>query len=123
MSHRRAGLLYVLGHLGAHVAPWKTSVSDPDVALAPGESVLADESLALSAWMELLQNLENTPLLPIRSLADMLPIMLPHWSKKAEWRDLIALVDEAVGKRVGRHAIAAYARDRAMKLLDSGTMP
>ena len=119
-SHRRAGLLYVLGHLGAHVAPWKTSVSDPDVVLAADESVLADESLALSAWMELLHNLENTPLLPIRSLADILLIMLPHWSKKAEWRDLVTLVDEAVGKRVGRHAIAAYARDRAIKLLEAG---
>ena len=138
-SHRRAGLLNAIGHLGLHPALWKTSVSDlineahvlsqreqkvdlPN-AIDPSlwdESVLADASQTLSAWTELMQNIEKTPLLPIQSLADNLQMLFPLWSTKAEWRDLLDLADEALGERVGKHTVAARARDRAIKLLDAG---
>ena len=138
-SHRRAGLLLAIGHLGLHPALWKTSVFDsineaqalsqrdqnadlpsPIDASLWDDSVFADASQTLSAWTELMQNLEKTPLLPIQSLADNLQMLFPLWSNKAEWRVLLDLADEAVGERVGKHTIAARARDRAINLLDAG---
>ena len=138
-SHRRAGLLLAIGYLGLHPALWKTSVLDsineaqalsqrdqnadlpsPIDASLWDDSVFADASQTLSAWTELMQNLEKTPLLPIQSLADNLQMLFPLWSNKAEWRVLLDLADEAVGERVGKHTIAARARDRAINLLDAG---
>ena len=104
-SHRRAGLLHAIGHLGLHPALWKTSVLDSinearalsqrdqnaDVPNLPNltdislwdDSVFADASQTLSAWTELMQNLEKTPLLPIQSLADNLQMLVPLWSNKS----------------------------------------
>ena len=135
--HRRASLLYAIGHLGLHPALWESdfpalsgeacghehedqAVELPDVAdiLVPDDFVFADISQTLSAWTELMENLEETPLFPIQTLADILQFLVPLWSKRAEWRKLLDLADEAVGKRSGRHALAARARDRAVRFLE-----
>ena len=81
---------------------------------------MADEPLALSSWTETMRNLEQTPLLPIESIANLLQMMDPLWSKKPEWRELLNLADEAIAKREGRHAIGNRARDRALKLSEDG---
>ena len=137
--HRRASLLYAIGHLGLHPALWEADFQDfsseahrpdhqdqgvelPDVTVVslPDDFVFADVSRTLSAWTELMENLEETPLFPIESLADILQLFIPLWSSQTEWRQLLDLVDKAVGERSGKHAVAARARDRAMKLLRAG---
>ena len=137
--HRRASLLYEIGHLGLHPALWEANFEDlsseahrpdhqaqgvelPDPAgvSLPDDFVFADVSRALSAWTELMENLEETPLFPIQSLADILQLLVPLWSNQAKWRELLDLVDHAVSERVGKHALAARARDRAMKLMRDG---
>ncbi len=137
--HRRASLLYTFGFLGlhpalaeadfrnwsheAHVLEHRDQGGDPsvlsDVAL-PVDVVFTDVSRALSAWTELMENLEETPLFPIQSLAGLLQMLVPLWSSHAQWRELLDLVDEAVGQRSGKNALAARARDRSMKLLRAG---
>ena len=82
--------------------------------------MLADLSRTLSAWTELLDNLEETPLFPIESVADTLQLLVPLWSRQAEWRKLLDLADEVVGERSGKHILAARARDRAIRLLRAG---
>ena len=137
--HRRASLLDVIGHLGLHPAVWETDfpasgvetdafddqdqgVELPSVAETslPDDFVLADLSRTLSAWTELMDNLEETPLFPIESLAGVLQLLVPLWTTRAEWRQLLDRVDEAVGERSGQHVVAARARDRAVTLLRSG---
>ena len=134
--HRRASLLYAIGLFGLHPALWEADVQDfsdeaserdhqsqgvelPDPAdiSLPDDFVFADISQTLSAWTEVMENLEETPLFPIQSLADILQLLVPLWSSQPEWRKLLDLVDEAVGQRSGKHSIAARARDRAIKLL------
>ena len=137
--HRRASLLDALGHLGlhpvlteadmqdegdeAHVPEHQNRVDEPfalaDVSL-PDDLALTDASQTLSAWTELIENLEETPLFPIQSLADILQLLVPLWSKHPEWRELLDLVDVAVGERLGKSALGARARDRAMKLFRAG---
>ena len=134
--HRRASLLDAIGHLGLHPALWEANfpasspdaytrddhdqgVELPNVAETPlpDDFVLADLSRTLSAWKELMENLEETPLFPIESVADILQLLVPLWSRQAEWRKLLDLADDIVGKRSGKHFLAARARDRAMRLL------
>ena len=137
--HRRASLLDTLGFLGlhpalteadfrdwsdeAHVLEHRDQGGDPsvlsDVSLS-SDVVLTDVSRALSAWTELMENLEETPLFPIQSMADLLQMLVPLWSSHAQWRELLDLVDEAVGERSGKNALAARARDRSMTLLRAG---
>ena len=134
--HRRASLLFTLGYLGIHPAVSEAEIQDlsveastpklqdednappslSDVSMPEGLP-LADAALALSAWAELMDNLEETPLFPIQTLADILQLLVPLWSNLTEWRELLDLVDAAVVEREGRHAVAARARDRAIKLL------
>ena len=137
--HRRASLLDAIGYLGLHPALWDTNFPAsspesytrdhqdqafelPDVAEPelPEDFVLADLSRTLSAWTELLDNLEETPLFPIESVADTLQLLVPLWSRQAEWRKLLDLADEVVGERSGKHILAARARDRAIRLLRAG---
>ena len=137
--HRRASLLFSLGHLGLHPALQEEDVEEPteqsremarrvqndnndglvEITLPP-DLVLIDPESTLSAWMELVENLDTTPLFPIHSMADLLQLLVPLWSTDAEWRRLLDLVDHAVEVRSGKSAVAARARDRAMKLLDAG---
>ena len=139
MPHRRASLLFALGHLGLHPKPTEATIqhlSDEAQVLkheqrsgqpfssadVPLPDMLTDVSLTLSAWTELMGNLEETPLFPVQSLADLLhlPQLLSLWSNHAEWRELLDRVDEVIGERSGKSALAARARDRAMMLLQAG---
>ena len=140
--HRRANLLYAIGYFGLHPALWEADFKDfsvkahapdhqdqgvelpnlADISLAD-DFAIADVSRALSAWTELLENLKETPLFPIHSLADILQLLVPLWSGQAEWRKLLDMADEAVGERSGKHTLAARARDRAIKLLRAGAKP
>ena len=90
-----------------------------DISLPDGH-LFADVSLAFSAWSEIISNLQETPLFPIESMADILQLLVPLWSRQAEWRELVDRVDAALGERFGRYAIAARARDRAVTLLEAG---
>lgn len=137
--HRRANLLFTIGYLGIHpqlneadiqgftgeysVLDYQDQESGPfaqaDYSF-PDDAVFVDAPQTLSSWAELMANMEQTPLFPIESLADIFQLLVPLWSKQTEWRELLDLVDEALGKRVGRHAVGARARDRAMKLLNAG---
>lgn len=134
--HRRASLLFALGHLGLHPAPSVTNfqvsndegrplehrgrgrkpLTPADVSL-PDDLVLTDVSRTLLAWTELMNNLEETPLFPIHNLADQLQMLVPLWSTQSQWRELLDLVDGAVGARQGKNALAALARGRAIRLL------
>ena len=137
--HRYASFLYAIGHLGLHPALWKPEYQDvseeiyladqqdlniqlpnPSETSLPDDSVLADASLTLSAWTDIVDNLEKTPLFPIETFADILQLLVPLWSRQTEWRDLLDRIDEALAERSGRHTIGARARDRAMTLLNSG---
>ena len=137
--HRRASLLFTLGHLGVHPTLTEADIHDlsdeSQILEGPAEnndpSTLADTSsmradqaltnapLALSAWTKLMDNIDETPLFSIQELADILQLLVPLWSDQAEWRELLDRVDEAVGKRSGQVAIVARARDRALKLLQA----
>ena len=92
-----------------------------DVSL-PDNLALTDASQTLSAWTELIEDLEETPLFPIQSLADILQLLVPLWSNHPEWRELLDLVDVAVGERLGKSALGARARDRAMRLFGQGVV-
>ena len=134
--HRRASLLDAIGHLGLYPALWDANFPAfdpeeytrddqnqafdlPDVAepTLPEYFVLADLSQTLSAWTELMDNLAETPLYPIESVVDTLQLLVPLWSRKAKWRNLLDQADEVVGERSGKHILAGRARDRAVKLL------
>ena len=135
--HRRASLLYAIGLFGLHPPLWEAGtpvingeedkdqyldraveLPDLDSISLPDNFVLAEESQTLSAWTELMEGLQETPLFPVQSLADILQLLVPLWSKHEEWRKLLDLADEAVGIRSGKHVLAARARDRAVKLLN-----
>ena len=64
-----------------------------------------------------MEDLDKTPNLPIHNMAEILQLLVPLWSTQPKWRELLDLVDNAVGKREGKNALAARARDRAIKLL------
>ena len=137
--HRRASLLYSLGFLGLHPTLTDEQLPDAsvcdvgsdDIAAAPPPWALLDVTLpqdyvcrdapgALSAWTELVENLENTPLFPLQTLAALLQLLLPLWSTQPEWRRLVDLIDDEIGAREGRHAVAKRARVRAMALMNDG---
>ncbi len=133
--HRRAWLLLTLGHLGLHPVLSDTNFQglghEPPVLLSRDEVAkadielsedldLTDESRTLSAWTELVDSLEEIPLFPIQTLADLIQLLVPLWSRQAEWRKLLDRVDEAVSERIGKHTLATRARDRAMKLFRRG---
>ena len=137
--HRRASLQFTLGCLGLH--PVLTDRDVPDLPMRAGDNEAIDEeplistrldcehleefsftddSCTHSAWTELVEGLEETPLFPLRTLGDMLQFALPLWRTRDEWRSLVDLVDEAISIRSGKDVVAARARDRAMALLSNG---
>ena len=137
--HKRASLLSALGFLGLHPVvsddqlPDGPSYGDIDPVPPPWAPLDATLSLpadfecrdaprALSAWTELVEGLEETPLFPLKSLAYMLQLLLPLWSTQAEWRRLLDLVDDEIGTREGNSAVAERARDRAMALMNAGRL-
>ena len=136
MPHGQAALLFTLGHLGTHPTiaqgdiqtpreearipePWELYDEQTDslnVSMRD-DIVFTDAPRTLSAWTQLMDNLDNTPLFPIQGLGDILQLFVPLWSDQPEWRELLDRVDEALGERLGKHALATRAKDRAMKLL------
>ena len=137
--HRRASLLYSLGFLGIHEALRDDQLPDAPVCDAgsagidsiappwaslestlPGDYVFRDASRTLSAWTELVENLDETPLFPLEALAELLQLLLPLWSTQPEWRRLVDLVDDEIGSREGRSAVAERARVRSMALMNEG---
>ena len=118
--HRRANLLYAIGLLGLHPALWESDVQNfikesygqdqrnlgdelPDLAdiSLPDGHFFADASLAFSAWSEIISNLKETPLFPVESLADILQLLVPLWSRQAEWKELLDRVDAALNQSQG----------------------
>ena len=137
--HRRASLLYSLGFLGIHEALRDEQLPDAPVCDAgsagidsiappwaslestlPEDYVFRDASRTLSAWTELVENLDETPLFPLEALAELLQLLLPLWSTQPEWRRLVDLVDDEIGSREGRSAVAERARVRSVALMNEG---
>ena len=137
--HRRASLLYSLGFLGLHPALSDEQLPDPPVcgtgsedidtvappwalldSTLPEDYVCRDAPRTLSAWTELVENLDETPLFPLETLAAMLQLLLPLWSTQPEWRRLLDLVDDEIGSREGRNAVAERARARSKALMNEG---
>ena len=137
--NRRASLLFVLGYLGLH--PTLTQEGLPRVPTEPPErggwdrntpptttpadvmtpnDVLGDVPLIMSAWTQLAEGLEQTPLFPVHSLSEQLRALTPALCDHPGWRVLVDLVDRSVARVSGRSAVAAVARDRAMALLRAG---
>ena len=125
----RAILLFTLGFLGIRPALTEGDVQDSndgrrvahDLANEPlaltnvsvrSDLVLSNAPQTLSAWSELMEIIEATPLFPITCVADLLQLLVPLWSRQSEWRALLDEVDEAVGQRSGKHAVADRARYR-----------
>ena len=136
---KRAILLFALGHLGIQPAITDADIqASRDVPLDAVKSFLRSEPLdatnvsmsddlaltdparTLSAWTDLMQSLDETPLLPISKMSDIIQLLVPLWSNQPEWRDLLDLVDEAVAQRSGKNVVADRARFRAVKLLNAG---
>ena len=137
--HRRAGLLFTLGHLGIHpalteeelpgttkelpdLADWDRnipSITIPDGVMLPDDAFV-DVHLAMSAWTELAEGLEETPLFPVDLLSGQLQVLTPLLVDQAGWRALVDLVDKAIARVSGRSAVAERARDRAMVLFRAG---
>ena len=133
--NRRANLLFILGHLGlqpalttegtAHapseglnMARWDRSmpsISGPIDSTDPGE-LFTDRDFTMSTWIELAGSLEQTPLFPVDRLSELLRILTPLLVDHPNWRELVDLVDDGVGRVSGRSAKADRARDRAMVL-------
>ncbi len=137
--HRKASLLYALGFLGVHPVPEENHCPDGSfkarmhelrsLGYDPTMSIdfssnahdlrFTDESRALSAWTDLANGLEGTPLFPIQNLADILQLLFPLWSNQGEWRELLNLVEASLEKRIGKYVLADRARERAIMLLNA----
>ena len=106
--NRRAALLFVLGHLGNQPARSDIQRSTLDANV--------DADLMISAWTDLAEGLDQTPLFPVDRLASVLGVLAPILVDHPGWRRLSDLVDDAVGRVSGGSAVAGRARDRAMYL-------
>ena len=129
--HRRAALLSALGFLGLRPVLSEDDLPEPGFSpaeidpppWAPIESTLTQEYeyrdpvRALSAFTELMDGLEETPLYPLHTLALIIQFHMPLWSTQAEWRELLERVDIETAARGGRSIVAERARDRAMALM------
>ena len=89
----------------------------------PDDLVLTDVSRALVAWTELMGVQKETPLFPIQSLADILQLLVPLWSKQPEWRESVDLVDEIVGDCSGKSALAQSRTGPGNEITSGWTSP
>jgi hypothetical protein len=133
---RRCSLLDVLG--GLCLQPDMTDVEpsgrpqpiDMDRLMALVESggpaatgstpILVDRDAAVAAWLDLARRLDRNWLYPVDPLASRLGIMAPFILDVDGYGELTRLVDEAVGRRSGKSAVAARCRTRAMALANAG---
>ena len=137
--NRRASLLFVLGHLGFH--PTLTGEEPPSASTEPSGTIrrhrnmpptavpagaipssdlFGNVPLVMSAWIELAEGLERTPLFPVDRLSEQLRVLTPMLFDHPGWRVLVDLVDKAVARVSGRSAVAHGVRDRALALLEAG---
>jgi hypothetical protein len=138
--NRRARLLMTLGHLNVHLDPraivepaepealpdmrgWVTE--DEELAAPQIEQLLPAEAFvdldaAMGAWMELARGLNGAPLFPIDDLSSVLGMLAPALVDHPQWRELNALVDDALAGQAGQAAVAARCRDRAVSLRRAG---
>lgn len=139
---RRARLLEVLGRLAVMPAatalrpvtgseggdlPSAASVIDrareegvDPAVVASLPSVDIDE--AMSAWRELAQLLETTPLYPVASWAEMLDFFSPLLLQQPGWEQIEHAVDEALERVRGGDVAAERARKRALQLHEGGQL-
>ncbi len=137
--NRGASLRFTLGFLGlqpqlperelagAAGEPPNSADSDADTARAtPDEAKGAltpefvDVHLAMAAWTELAEGLEDTPLFPVDLLSKTLQEVAPLLVDQHGWRRLVDMVDEAVARVSGDSAVAEQAHGRAKVLLTAG---
>jgi hypothetical protein len=136
---RRAALLEIQGHAGLLMDPTALEPrSAEEAAELPDAATLIDMAAdahlprdigdywvpidldeAMSAWRQLAELLPATPLFPVDDLARMLTFLMPLLVDQPGWRELEDSVDEAVARVEGDAAVAARARDRAMRLLEA----
>jgi hypothetical protein len=81
---------------------------------------LVDRVAAVTAWLELARKLEREWLFPVDPLATRLAYMSPLISDIDGYEELTRLVDEAVGRRSGKSAVAERCRDRAIAHANAG---
>ncbi len=138
--NRRARLLMTLGHLNVHLDPrtideaaepqalpdvrgWVTEdeeLAAPQIEqLVPAE-VLVNLDAAMAAWTELANTLKDAPLFAIDDLSSVLSMLAPALVDHPQWRELNALVDDALAEQAGQAAVAARCRDRAISLHRAG---
>lgn len=86
----------------------------------PSSDLFGNVPLVMSAWIELAEGLERTPLFPVDRLSEQLRVLTPMLFDHPGWRVLVDLVDKAVARVSGRSAVAHGVRDRALALLDAG---
>ena len=115
--NRRASLLFTLGCLGSHPALTEEDLpeapeelpdltdwdwNNPPVTVPSGtvlpDDVFVDVQLAMSAWTELAEGLEATPLFPVDLLSGHLQVLTPLLVDQPGWRVLVDLVDKAVDR-------------------------
>lgn len=136
---RRAALLEVQGHAGLLMDPTALEprsaeeaaelpdaatmidmASDAQLPSNIGDHwVPIDRDEAMTAWRQLAELLPATPLFPVDDFARVLTFLMPLLIDQPGWRELEDAVDEAVARVEGDAAVAARARDRAMRLLQA----
>ena len=84
------------------------------------EEHFANLRSGVSAWLELAEGLEETPLFPVDPLAEYLQFLAPVLVDDPKWGALVEMVDNAIARVYGSAAVADRARDRAMELLRAG---
>jgi hypothetical protein len=138
--NRRARLLMTLGHLNVHLNPrtiaepaepealpdvrgWVTEDEEfaaPQIEQTVPAHALVDVDAAMAAWTELATSLEDARLFPIDDLASVLSPLAPVLFDHPDWRELNALVDDALANQAGQATVAARCRDRAISLRRAG---
>ncbi|MFE5514375.1 hypothetical protein ACFQ9J_27960 [Streptomyces sp. NPDC056529] len=80
---------------------------------------LLDAEGAVDCWMELLGNIDQAPLFPIRQLAEHVSIRAPFFVSLPAWTDLTRQLDLAVERQSGKSARAEAAWNRARSLMQA----
>jgi hypothetical protein len=92
----------------------------PDDWVAAMPSV--DIETAMAAWRELAGLLEQTPLFPVESWAELLEFFAPLLVDEPGWEEIQEAVDSAIERLYGGSAAAERARDRGLRLKDAGRL-
>jgi hypothetical protein len=90
-------------------------VPDEVVAIIPS----VDIDTGMAAWRELAGLLEQTPLFPVESWADLLEFLSPRLVDEPGWDQIQEAVDSAIERLYGGAAAAGRARDRGLRLKEA----